>query len=208
MHLGPMPRKSFKAGRAFTLVELLVALAIFALISAFAYRGLTVLLDSREGLDRDARKWRDLALFVGRFERDVQAVLDRPAVGPSGTPTGAVTSLLDLGGAMGRGLALTRAGATLYANELSAPQRVGYRLAEGRVDRLAWSGVDSGPRDSAAATAVLQDVRALAFRFLDKSGEWRSDWALPGMPGVPLAVEMTVELASGERIVRVVDIPR
>ena len=203
-----MPRTNSKTERAFTLVELLVALAIFALISAFAYRGLTVLLDSREGLDRDARKWRDLALFVGRFERDVQAVIDRPAVGPSGTPTGAVTSLLDLGGAMGRGLALTRAGATLYANELSAPQRVGYRLAEGRVDRLAWSGVDSGPRDSAAATAVLQDVRALAFRFLDRSQEWRREWALPANQGMPLAVEMTVELGGGERIVRIVEVPR
>ena len=197
-----------KAQRAFTLVELLVALAIFALLSAFAYRGLAVLLDSREALDRDARKWRDLALFVGRFERDVQAALDRPAVGPSGTAGSAVTSVLDLGGATARGLALTRGGATLYANELSAPQRVGYRLLEGRVDRLAWPGVDSGPRDAAAATPVLQDVRALAFRFLDRSREWRSDWAAPAMPGLPLAVEMTLELASGERIVRVVDIPR
>jgi general secretion pathway protein J len=194
--------------RAFTLVELLVALAIFALVSAFAYRALAVMLDSRESLERDSRRWRDLALFVGRFERDVQAALDRPALGPSGTPTGAVTSLLDLGGATAKGLALTRAGATLYANELSAPQRVGYRLVEGRVDRLAWPGLDSGPRDAAAATAVLQDVRALAFRFLDPAFEWRGDWTYPAMPGMPLAVEMTVELASGERIVRVVDIAR
>ena len=194
--------------RAFTLVELLVALAIFAAVSVFAYRGLAVLLDSREALDRDARKWRDLALFVGRFERDVQAAIDRPVLGPSGTPAGAVTSLLDLGGALGRGLALTRAGATLQASELSAPQRVGYRLVEGRVDRLAWPGLDSGPREAAAATTVLREVRALAFRFLDRSLEWRDDWALPGAPGLPLAVEMTVELASGERIVRVVDIAR
>ena len=34
----------------FTLVELLVALAIFALMSGFAYRGLTAMLDSREAL--------------------------------------------------------------------------------------------------------------------------------------------------------------
>ncbi len=194
--------------RAFTLVELLVALAIFALVSAFAYRGLAVLLDSRAALDRDSRKWRDLALFVGRFERDVQAVLDRPTLGPSGTPLSPVTSLLDLGGSTARGLALTRAGATLYANELSAPQRVGYRLAEGRVDRLSWPGLDAGPRAQAAATPVLEDVRALTFRFMDRGYEWRNEWSLPATPGLPLAVEMALELASGERIVRVVDIPR
>ena len=197
-----------RRARAFTLVELLIALAIFALLSAFAYRGLAVLLDSREALDRDSRKWRDVALFVGRFERDIQAVIDRPATGPSGTPQGPLSSLLDLGGAAAGGLAITRAGATLYANELAAPQRVGYRLADSRVDRLAWPGVDAGPRAEVTATPVLENVRSLGFRFLDRTLEWRRDWALPATQGMPLAVEMTLELASGERIVRVVDIPR
>ena len=194
--------------RAFTLIELLIALAIFALLSAFAYRGLAVMLESREHLDRDSRKWRDLALFVGRFERDVQAVIERPAVGPSGTLQSAVSSRLDLGGTNATGLAVTRAGAVLYANELAAPQRVGYRLAEGRVERLAWLAVDSGPRAEVTATPVLGDARALAFRFLDRGYEWRRDWALPAAQGMPVAVEMTLELGSGEKIVRVVDIPR
>ncbi len=197
-----------RAERAFTLVELLVALAIFALLSAFAYRGLAVMLDSRDHLERDSRKWRDLALFVGRFERDVQAVLDRPAVGPSGTPQGPLSSLLDLGGTTATGLAVTRAGAALYANDLAAPQRVGYRLAEGRVERLAWPAVDAGPRAEVAAIPVLDDVRALAFRFLDRGYEWRREWAMPSAQGLPRAVEMTVELGSGEKVVRVVDIPR
>jgi general secretion pathway protein J len=197
-----------RRARAFTLVELLIALAIFALLSAFAYRGLAVLMDSREALDRDSRKWRDVALFVGRFERDIQAVIDRPATGPSGTPQGPLSSLLDLGGAAAGGLAITRAGATLYANELAAPQRVGYRLVEGRVDRLAWPGVDAGPRAVVAATPVLENVRSLGFRFLDRTLEWRRDWALPATQGMPLAVEMTLELAGGEKILRVVDIPR
>lgn len=197
-----------RSQRAFTLIELLIALAIFATLSVFAYRGLAVLLDSRESLDRDSRKWRDIALFVGRFERDVQAVLDRPAIGPSGTTLGAVSSLLDLGATTADGLALTRAGAMLYANELAAPQRVGYRLSGGRVDRLAWPGVDSGPRAEVAATPVLENVRSLAFRFLDRNLEWRRDWVAQATQGLPLAVEMTVELDSAEKIVRVVDIAR
>ena len=194
--------------RAFTLVELLVALAIFALVSAFAYRGLGALLDGREALEKDSRRWRDLALFVGRFERDVAAAIDRPAVGPSGTLQPAVTSVLDLGATTGAGLVLTRAGASLYANELAAPQRVGYRYLEGRVERLAWPGVDSGPRAVVAAVPVLEDVRSLAFRFMDRTLDWRRDWTLPPTQGLPLAVEMTVELAGGEKIVRVVEIAR
>jgi hypothetical protein len=39
------------------------------------------------------------------------------------------------------------------------------------------------------------------------SGEWRAAW--PGASALlPAAVELTVELASGERIVRLVDLPR
>jgi hypothetical protein len=39
------------------------------------------------------------------------------------------------------------------------------------------------------------------------SGEWRSTW--PNASALtPAAVEVTVELASGERIVRLVDLPR
>ena len=55
---------------------------------------------------------------------------------------------------------------------------------------------------------MLEDVRALSFRFLDRSLEWRRDWALPATQGTPLAVEMTVEMAGGEKIVRMVEVPR
>ena len=66
---------SRNSSRAFTLVELLVALAIFAVLAGFAYRGLQAMLDNREALQKETRKWRDVALFVGRIERDLSAVL-------------------------------------------------------------------------------------------------------------------------------------
>jgi prepilin-type N-terminal cleavage/methylation domain-containing protein len=72
---------SRRPNSAFTLVELLVALAIFALIAGFAYRGLQSMLDSREAMQKETRKWRDIALFVGRMERDFSAVIALPASG-------------------------------------------------------------------------------------------------------------------------------
>lgn len=195
--------------RGFTLVELLVALAIFAIMSGFAYRGLTAMLDSRVALQNESRKWRDVALFVGRIERDLAAALPRRAVGASGTPLAALSSVIDATSAP-PGLALTRSGNALLENTLSAPQRVAWRLREGRIERLAWAGVDAAPREEPVATKILDAAGALAFRFLDpKSDEWRPTWGLPGTDdGLPAAVEMTVTLASGERIVRVVDLPR
>ncbi|HEX6632491.1 MAG TPA: type II secretion system minor pseudopilin GspJ [Usitatibacter sp.] len=192
--------------RGFTLVELLVALAIFAILSGFAYRALTAMLDSREALARDSRKWRDTALFVGRVERDLSAVLARPAVGVSGAALAPVSSTLGTVQG-GDGLALTRSGSPLQRSVLSAPQRVAYRLAGDRVERLAWAGVDAAPREEPSTVTVLAPVRALTFRFLDpRSNEWRREWP-GGSALLPAAVEMTVELASGERVVRLVDLP-
>ncbi len=197
---------SRRSARGFTLVELLVALAIFALISGFAYRGLNALLDSREALQRDARKWRDVALFVGRVERDLSSVLARASRGASGTTLAPVASTLESPGA-GDGLALTRSGSALQENALAAPQRIAYRLRDGRIERLAWAGVDAAPRDEPIAVTVLSPVRTLTFRFLDpRSLEWRGTWP-GGSALLPAAVETTVELASGERIVRLVDLP-
>ncbi|MGE5615790.1 MAG: type II secretion system minor pseudopilin GspJ [Bacillota bacterium] len=203
-----------RGSRAFTLVELLVALAIFAVLSAFAYRSLTAMLDSREALQKESRKWRDTAVFVGRVERDLRAVLDRAATSTGGTPLAPVSSALDISSGQASGLALTRSGAALQENALAAPQRVAYIFREGRIDRLAWASVDAAPREDPQAVPVLSDARSLAFRFLppalSASGQdWLTSWGLPGSSDrIPAAVEMTLELASGERIVRVIDLPR
>jgi general secretion pathway protein J len=201
-----MSRRNATAG--FTLVELLVALAIFAIITGFAYRGLNAMLESRVALERESRKWRDTALFVGRIERDLGAVLARRAIGASGTPLAPVSSVVDAT-ASPEGLALTRSGSPLQENTLAAPQRIAYRLREGAIERLAWAGVDVAPRDEPVAVPVLKQVAALDFRFLDPRGEWRASWGLPGTAEMapPAAVEVTLQLASGERIVRLVDLP-
>jgi len=207
----PQPRQRTGAqSRGFTLIELLVALAIFAIMSGFAYRSLTAMLDSREALAKESRKWRDVAVFVGRVERDLAATLDRRATAASGTQLAALSSSVDE--TVGpRGLAVSRSGHMLSGSINSAPQRVAYRLREGAVERLAWASVDAAPRDLPAGTPILSGVANLAFRFLDpKSNEWRADWGLPNNAGEkpPAAVEMTLTLASGERIVRLFDLPR
>ena len=195
--------------RGFTLVELLVALAIFAIMTGFAYRGLNAMLESREALQKESRKWRDVSLFVGRVERDVAGVLARRAMGASGTQLAPVSSLIE-SSASGEGLALTRSGSPIQENALAAPQRIAYRLRDGAVERLAWTGVDAAPREDPSPVAVLRGVGALGFRFLDARGEWRPGWGLPGNADMtlPAAIEMTLQLASGEKIVRLLDLPR
>src|SRR5258706_6818430 len=194
--------------RGFTLVELLVALAIFALITGFAYRGLTAMLEARAALESESRKWRDVALFVGRIGRDLSASLARPAHGASGTPLAPLSSVTESSSSP-EGLSLTRSGSPLQESALAAPQRIAYRLRDGVIERLTWAGVDIAPRDEPSAVTVLKQVSAFSVRFLDTTGEWRTTWGLPlnSVTTFPAAVEVTVQLASGEKIVRLVDMP-
>ena len=194
--------------KGFTLVELLVALAIFALLSAFAYRGLDAMLQSRQALQTESRKWRDVTLLVGRLERDVAAVLNRPAISPLGVKQAPVSSVIETTGVRD-GLGLTRSGTALQDNTLAAPQRIAWRRVDDRIERIAWNGVDAAPRDEGTAVTLLAGVAAFDFRFMTLEGEWRTSWAAPNADAaMPAAVEVTLRLASGEKIVRLFDLPR
>jgi general secretion pathway protein J len=187
---------------AFTLVELLVALAIFALIAGFAYRGLQSMLDGREAMQKETRKWRDIALFVGRIERDFSAVIALPDSGGVTRRMAPVTQAVPALGVSG--VALIRSGSVLQENMLAAPQRIAWRLNGNTIERLAWSSVDASPREEPTVVPILGSVSGLELRFLDTNGEWRRNWN--GSPTrVPAAIEVTVKLASGESIVRLVD---
>lgn len=195
-----------KRVRGLTLVELLVAVAIFGILSAFAYRALSVVLDSRSRIEEENRKWRGLALFFARLEQDLATAVPRPVRDPGDVLSPALAGSAT-GVRMNEGaLMLTRTALAPEPGAFEAPRRLGYRLRGGVVELLTWSVLDQGPRTEPRVVAVLAGVKAMELRYLDARSAWHLAWppalATAASAALPVAVEVRLELVSGERIVR------
>jgi len=198
-----MPRRSRHGG--FTLLELLVAMAIFALMAVLAYGGLHQVLAARDVSDHSAKRLARLQTTLLMLERDVDQTVDRGVRDAYGDSRPALQG--DEGG-----LTLTRGG---WSNPLGADrsnlQRVSWRLVDGALQRADWKVLDRAQDSAPYRATLLTDVVGFRVRFLDRSRQWQNSWppqsTLPGAvvattAGLPLAVEVTVELRDWGPVVR------
>jgi general secretion pathway protein J len=193
--------------RGFTLVEVLVALTIFALMSMLAYRGLNSMLETRAHLAEDNRRWRDLALTLAQLEQDLGQAVNRPVRDSGGLLQPAL-----LGNPQARAddaqLSVSRMGSAWQTGVAADVQRHGYRLHNGTLEQLVWPMLDQAPLSAPAVYPLLDRVSRFELRYLDAAGNWQPSWPLPGATSVlPAALEVVVELDGGTTVTRVFALP-
>jgi general secretion pathway protein J len=193
--------------RGFTLIEILIALTIFAVMSALAYRGLTSILDARDRVAQENRKWREVSIFFARLEADLVNAVARDIRNSNNLVEAAFIGNTTFAKETEGQLMFTRMGLPGASGTLAAPQRFGYRLKQGAVEELVWPVLDQGQRTVPAVYPLLAGVNALQLRYLDSANQWRDTWpglASAGAPAAPLpkAVEVALTLDTGETITR------
>jgi general secretion pathway protein J len=183
----------------FTLLEILIAIAIVALLALMGYRALSALSESESRLSAEATKWRTLDLFFARLEADLREAVPRPARSGAAIEPAWLAAV----DAAGNGaLAFSRAGPDFAIDPGSVGQRLGYRLRNGSIEVLYWPGYDR-PRDGEpAAYALLSDVTQFRLSYLTATGIWVDNWPIGGDADLPRATRVIVTLASGEEIER------
>lgn len=173
----------------FTLVEMLVALAIFGLLSAGGIALLRSSLATQQGvtarLDRDRGAQRVIALF----QADVGQAVARPLTGV-GDPR---APSLEGGPAS---LSLVRDGwANPGEHPRSSLQRVTWSARDGSVARAAHLSLDGS--DPAQPAAFATGVRALRFRYRLADGRWADRFTPTDRQLLPAAIEMRMDLPAG-----------
>ena len=187
------------AARGFTLVELLVALAILALLSVLGYRSIASLTDSEVRLSAETGRWRSLDALFTRLEADLRQAQPRGARIAGGIEPAW------LGGADFDGnadLRFSRSGPEFALEPGSAGQRLGYRLRNGAVEVLYWPYLDIAPGALPTAYVLADGISRVRVDYLDSSGAWRERWPVAGGPALPRAVRVELTLAEGETVDR------
>jgi general secretion pathway protein J len=154
--------------KGYTLLEMLVAVSIFAVISAMSFGGLWRATLLHERLERERAFWTRLSAAFTLLRADALQTRERSS---RGLPT--------VAGEPGK-LQL------LCAERSGGIRRLTYRLHEMKLYR----GVQSWPRGPAFESVLLEDVREFRPRFMTNSGRWSERWAA----GRPRAIEVSLSV--------------
>jgi general secretion pathway protein J len=199
-----------KRNRGFTLIEVLIAIAIFAVMSAFAYRALSSILNARERVAQENQKWREVSTFFARLEADLANAVTRSIRNSNNLDTKAFIGNATFNNDSEGQLMFTRMGLPGASGTLAAPQRLGYRVKQGNLEELVWPVLDQGPRTVPAVYPLLSGVNTFTVRYFDaNSNSWQGSWPLSSNSGttatqtIPRAVEVALTLDSGETLTRV-----
>lgn len=194
----------FFSRQGFTLIELLVALAIFSVMSVVAYRGLNAVLETREHLMDDNRKWRELAVFFAQMKESVTNVVNRPVRDSGDLQSPAFLGKPDAVGENDAQLIFTRMGLPGQQGHLGDLQRFGYRLHDRNIELLVWPVLDQAPHTRPSVSLALGHVSSFVVRYLDERGVWQEKWPVIGQNNaLPRAIEVRLGLESGEQVIRV-----
>ncbi len=186
--------------RGFTLLEILVAIAIFSIMAVFAYSTLQQVLSMNQHLQKQADELAELQFLFGRFLEDVAQLTQRPIRDEFGATEPALLGSSQI-------LKLTRSG---WENPLESKrsnlQRVEWILEGKTLYRQYWTVLDRTRFNQPIKTTLLKDIEMLEFRYLDSNNVWQKEFPpKPPAQTTIKAVEISFSLKNWGKLHRIVE---
>jgi general secretion pathway protein J len=190
--------------RGFTLIEVVIAMAIFAILAALSYAGLQSVIDSKTHTEAGLQRLQAVQMSMLSLSNDLQQIAPRDAQDALGGKLDKLSTqsseyLVEF----------TRSG---WRNPAESPrsslQRVAYKLDEDQLVRIYWSHVDRADEELRVERVLIDNIKSLQLRFLNDQQEWSEDWpeaavlASGSNSPLPLAIEATLDTHDWGEITR------
>jgi len=194
----------------FTLLELLVAISIFSMLSVMAYSGLKTVLDARDANQNIAERVADIQLAMLRINNDLQHAIERTVRDAFGA---SMPSMMTLQTGESS-LEWTRAG---YSNpgefKRSDLQRIAYKLNENNLVRITWPVLDRTQGTEPVESILISEIESIEWNFYDQANAESSSWpttvasSAGRLAELPKAVELQINFDDIGEIRRIFLLP-
>lgn len=175
--------------RGFTLVEMLVALSLFAAIAAMGVGLLRSSVDTQDAVQDRLKAMSGVNRVRALMANDLAQALPRPTRGPSGEAIPAFAG-------SETGFALVHGGAgSLEAGARPNVERVAYAFTGGEWRRAVQPMLDGTSLSD--GDRLVGEVTGVAVRYRDDQGQWLGSWNSEPGDRLPRAVEVRLTRRGG-----------
>ena len=181
----------------FTLLEILIALFVFSIISVILTTTLHNVIGFQARTESHAERLRQLQMTLLIMSRDIEQAINRPVMNASGKEEPALVGSKQT-------LTFTHTGIAnpLGTAKKSTLQRVTYQWKDGFFSRITYDALDKTPESKSHTRHLPGDVTDVHFLYLDKNGRFRADWPVSGLGSqeLPRAVKVTLTILNWGKV--------
>jgi len=200
MDTATMPNKHTSG---FTLLEILIALFIFTILSMMMVGALHSVISTQSGTERSAARLRELQIVLVRLGRDIEQTVNRPVKTANDQDASAFYGTA-------HGFAFTHGGMAGQSSQQQVLQRAQYIWGQNALWRMAWDVLDQAEKSpKPSQRKVMENVTEARFEYLDSKQKFYQDWPVSGQANQPLprAVRITLTIEDWGTIKQIYVIP-
>ena len=191
----------------FTLIEVVVALGVFAIVGTMAFSGLNAILKWQSNIEARSNQIKAIQLTLKYLERDINRAISRSVRDQYGDTQPAFSS--DGEKIMSFTYSGWRNPAGLLRSNL---QRVAYELNEQELKRYSWNRLDGAINEDARDVILLDEVEDFKLEFLNQASSWVERWpplnSDPTAVALPRAVSVSFNVEPLGEITRILTVPQ
>ena len=184
-----------KKTQGFTLIEIMIALAVFAILSTITAATLMHAFSTRARVNAQSEQLNTIQVALMLIARDIEQIIQRPVIGEE-------MHLIPAFVGEQNTIEFTRAGIVNPngVDERSTLKRIALICKTGKLIRRTWDTLDAPTRSFFHDKVLLSNLKACSFSYLNQSlqilPQWRNDVTTEHQQeeNLPMAIQFNITI--------------